>query len=277
MPLARYFKYLLFSGILFFLMLSCSRDEPFTEPKAYEEARQDSLEANSIDTPAIFIQEELVISSDSSMYFHSDTVLPNNDIAISTPLDYEKYRWMVGNDPQIRKGRKFTISFGQRYDELSIRLIGVTKDGKKDTIYGNITILNDPFAPGMRGDTILPKNFTTTPLVDTFKGYNKSHPNHKFKIWLGYVEYRSYGYQLWFYNLPKGCYVNDTNEYGKDIAPSPTDIAYTAYSVGGWCKNMFAIARLSKNREKIKVKYKYVDREIDKYKYNNFFVGSKID
>ena len=232
--------------ILSVVWLSCSREDAFMRPQ--------KIVAESVDTPDIFIQEA-VSSAGETRYFATDTVLPGNGITISTPNRYDQYRWKVGNDPRIRKERKFTIYFRQRR-HISVRLVGLNGNDESDTFHSDLTVVNSPYDPQAS------ESYLTTPLVDTWRGHNKSNPDHQFKIWFGYYKGGNGNKILAFYNLPEGCPEYSDNSGDYNYGAHVVDIGFKAFTyesaiVG--CRNTWGWGRLKANREKLVVNYSFVD------------------
>lgn len=261
MSLPRYFKYILFSGILVFFMLSCSREEPFTEPKAYEEAQKDSVETNSIDTPAIFIQEKIFLDESDVHYSKTDTVLTGNDVFISTPKDYESYKWLVGNEPDFRSSRKFRIWFKNPV-RVKVRLFATDEKGETDTFSRYLTSLKYPL-------TVMNNK---VPLIDTFKGYNKSNPSHKFKAYFALRKFEgAYDSTMMFYNLPEGC---KDGKFGVENF----HLGYKAFVYGSsmiGCRNVYGWGYLTENRQGMKVEYEVVDSNRENW-IDKVFIGKKV-
>lgn len=237
---------------------ACNQDDSPPEPDEPDETKR-------IDTPDIFIQEKIFIAESDIHYSKTDTVLTGNDVFISTPKDYESYKWWIGREDQFRRGRKIEIYFTSPV-RVKVRLFGTKKNGKTDTLSRFLTVLNDPFV----------SLNNTTPLIDTFKGYNKSNPSHKFKVY--FAKTQPIGFpdpQLWFFNLPEGC---PRQEKVGIVNISIGFKAMVFQSDDGGCNGVYGWAYLQDNRRRIRAEYemyKYPDSG-EAIRVSKTFIGTKL-
>ena len=240
---------------------ACNQDDSSPEP-------DDPDETKRTDTPDIFIQEKINIYESDIHYSKTDTVLTGNDIFISTPKDYESYKWWIGREDRFRSGRKTEIYFADPV-RVKVRLYGTKENGGTDTLSRFLTVLNHPVVSLNK----------TTPLIDTFKGYNKSNPGHKFRVY--FAKTQPIGFPdptLWFFNLPEGCAERENVGIGvTDFSIGFEAMVFSSCSAG--CNCVYGWVYLQENRQRIRAEYEYYKRPDSgkNYKVNKTFIGTKVE
>lgn len=157
-----------------------------------------------------------------------------------------------------------------------VRLYGTKQSGKTDSLSRYLTVLNQPFE-SLRNPSPDIKN--TSPLVDTFKGYNKGNPDHKFKVYFAKKQPESLEEpKMMFYNLPEGCV--DKKKWG--LGNSSLSIGYNAMAFSGdfaGCHHAYGWVYLQENHKHIRAEYsmyKYPDTG-GSVKVNKIFIGTKVE
>ena len=238
---------------------ACNQEDSSPEPDEPDEKKR-------VDTPDIFIQEKIYLRGYDIHYSKTDTVLTGNDVFISTPKDYESYKWWIGREDRFRSGRKTEIYFIDPV-RVKVRLYGKKENGGTDTLTRFLTVLNDP-------DVSLNH---TTPLVDTFKGYNKSNPGHKYRVHLTRTQPPMFSRPtLMFYNLPEGC--PEQEKVGiNNIDIGFKSMVFKSCLVG--CNCVYGWVYLHENRQRIRAEYEYYKRPDSgkNYKVNKTFIGTKVE
>lgn len=173
------------------LMLhSCGGDDVPVKPPPTDPC------AGKLRTSADFTMKEIL---SDTVWFYTDTVVPNNTIEFEAVQDNREYSWKVGNDERTWNTKKFRLNFIGTQGTIPIRLI--VKNNAVDTVCN----------PGDKGIDTVTKYVTVLgsaselSILGSYKGYNLDNPKDTFTVTIRSTEYRGSNW-VEMMNINKGCF-----------------------------------------------------------------------
>ena len=109
---------------LVLLLTACPEDDPI---------KPDPCEGKKPVSAEFKIKQRIIDVMDSmqEINIETDTVLTYREITFEADGDFDNYKWQLGDDPNIKSGKKITYNFTKVWGKLQMRLI---VKGKRDNL-----------------------------------------------------------------------------------------------------------------------------------------------